>query len=85
MSEVAAPHKLISANSSVASSASSAPLLPHPQSSQHDVTPGTLEQKVTTPQPELLGTSPSHTASILCVNSLVQALLVPTVWYNYQL
>lgn len=78
MYEMAAPHKLISAYSSVASSVSSAPLLPHSHSSQRDVASGTLWQKVTTPQPELLGSSPAHTASILCVNGLVQALSTTT-------
>lgn len=59
-------------------SISSAPLLPHPQTSQRDVTPGTLWQNVTTPQPELLGSSPAHTVSILCVNGLVQDLSTTT-------
>lgn len=78
MYEVAAPHKVISAYSSVASSVSSGPLFPHPQKSQRDVTPGALRQNVTTPQPELLGSSPAHTVSILCVNGLVQALSTTT-------
>lgn len=66
------------AYSSVASSVSSAPLLPHPQSSQHDVTPGILWQNATTPQPELLGSCLAPTVSILCVNGLVQALSTTT-------
>lgn len=75
---VAAPHKLIGAYCSVAFSVSSAPLLPHPQSSHCDVTPGILQQNVTTPQPELVGSCSAHTVSILCVKGLVQALSTTT-------
>lgn len=54
------------AYSSVASSVSSAPLVPHPQRSQHDVTPGILWQNAATPQPELLGSCLAPSVHPLC-------------------